>query len=183
MVAVKPYGKCSRATSQDCLVHLVFLVYLVYLVQLNEPDRPNRRDRPVRFFSVLLISHPSGELRKELPCEVVGVVLVEGILAAKIVVEDSAVCGLVDVRQADIHMVAFDGAGYATDEDYGTIRFLPLDDPNMRQWVVHLAISIVVPCIVEEDEIAWVGDWSLVERTLLPDMCMDDPDAVGVRVN
>jgi hypothetical protein len=50
-----------------------------------------------RYESCGLMSHPGGELRKELPCEVIGVVWVACILAAKIVVEDSAVGGFVDV--------------------------------------------------------------------------------------
>src|SRR6266850_621377 len=37
---------------------------------------------------ILLAPHPSGELRKELPCEVAGIGWVVDILAAQIVVED-----------------------------------------------------------------------------------------------
>ena len=72
-----------------------------------------------------------------------------------------------DVWEAEIHAVAFDGAGHATDEDYGAIRFLPLDDPDVRQRVVDLAISVVVPCVVEEDEVAGTDDRPLVECALL----------------
>ena len=103
-------------------------------------------------------------------------------LAAKIIVEDSAVGCFVDVWKAEIHAVAFDGAGHATDEDHSAIRFLLLDDPDVRQWVVYLAVSIVVPCVVEEDEVAGIGDRSLVEPTLLSYVRMDDPDAISVGV-
>jgi hypothetical protein len=102
-------------------------------------------------------------------------------LAAKVVVEDSAVSGFVDVGQTEVHMVAFDGVCHATDEDDCAIRFLPLNDPDVRQRVVHLAVSVVVPCIIEENQIAGVGDRSPVEPALLPDVGMNDPDAVGVR--
>jgi hypothetical protein len=102
-------------------------------------------------------------------------------LAAKVVVEDSTVSGFVDVGQTEVHMVAFDGVSHATDEDHCAIRFLPLNDPDVRQRVVHLAISVVVPCIIEENQIAGVGVRSPVESALLPDVCMNDPDAVGVR--
>ena len=102
-------------------------------------------------------------------------------LAAKVVVEDPAVGGFVNMRQTEVHMVAFDGVSYATDEDDCAIRFLPLNDPDVRQRVVHLAISVVVPCIIEENQIAGVGVRSPVEPALLPDVCMNDPDAVGVR--
>ena len=127
--------------------------------------------------------HSGGELRKELPCEVGGVVRVACNLAAQIVVEDSTIGGFVDMRQAEIHVVAFDGAGHATDEDHGAIRLLPFDDPDVRQRVVYLAVPIVVPCIVEEDEITGVGDRSPMEPALLSDVCMNDPDAVGMRVD
>ena len=134
------------------------------------------------FFCILLVPHPSSELRKQLPREVAGIGWVDDILAAEIVVEDPVVGGFVDVGQAEIHVVAFDGACHATDEDYGAIRLLPLDDSDVRQWVIHLAIPVVVPCIIEEDEIAGVDNRSLVERALLPYVGMDDPDAVDVRV-
>ena len=126
--------------------------------------------------------HPSGELSKKLPREVAGIDWVDDILAAKIVVEDSAIGGFMDVRQAEIHVVAFDGAGYATDEDHGAIRLLPFDDPDMRQRVVHLAIPVEVPRVVEKHEIAWVGDWSLVERPSLLYVLMDEADAIGFRI-
>ncbi len=169
----------TSGTSQVCLVHLVSLM------QPNKPDRPNRpnlQDRLADFFSILLGAHPSGELGKELPREIAGIGWVDDILAAKIIVEDSAIGGFVDVGQSEIHVVAFDGAGHAADEDHGAIWLLPLDDPDVRQRVVHLAIPVVVPCIVEKDEIAWVDSRSLVERALLAYMCMDKVDAVGVRV-
>ena len=102
-------------------------------------------------------------------------------LAAKVVVEDPAVGGFVNMRQAEIHVVALDGVSHATDEDHGAICFLPFDDPDVRQRVVYLAVSVVVPCIIEENKIAGVGDRSPVESALLPDVCMNDPDAVGVR--
>ena len=52
----------------------------------------------------------------------------------------------------------------------------------MRQRVVHLAIPVVVPCIVEEDEIARVGDRSLVERALLLYVRMDEADSICFRI-
>lgn len=133
-------------------------------------------------FSVLLVSHPGGELRKQLPREVAGFGWVADIFAAKIVVENSAVDGFVDVRQAEIHTITCNGAGYATDENHGTIRLLPFDDADVRERIVHLAIPVVVPGIVEKDEIARVNNRSLVERALLPYVLMDDPDTVGVRI-
>ena len=130
-----------------------------------------------------LLAYPRGELCKEFPREVAGIGWVDGIFAAKIVIEDSAIGGFVDVGQTEIHVVAFDGAGHPADEDHGAIRLLQLDDSDVRQRVVHLTISVVVPCIVEENKVAWVGDRSLVERAVFPYVRMDDPDAIGARVD
>ena len=79
-------------------------------------------------------------------------------------------------------MVPFDGAGHAADEDDGAVRVLPLDDSDMRQGIVHLAIPVEVPGVVEKHEVTWINHGSLVERALLPYVCMDDPDPVSVRV-
>lgn len=103
-------------------------------------------------------------------------------MAAEIVVQDSAIGGFVNMREGEIHMVPFNGAGHATDEDDGAVRFLPLDDPDVRQRVVHLAITVEVPGVVEKHEVAWMDHGSLVERALLPYVRMDDPDPVSVRV-
>jgi hypothetical protein len=131
---------------------------------------------------ILLVPQSSGEPRKEFPCEVAGIGSVGDILAAKIVIEDSAGGCFVDVWEAKIHAVAFDGAGHATDEDYGAIRFLPFDDPDVRQRVVHLVISIVVPCVVEEDEVAGTGDRSPVECALLFYVRMDDLHTIRIGI-
>ena len=161
------------------MVCSVCLVYLVSFVQRK--NQTNQTDQQV-FLSISLVPHPSGELRKEFPREVVGIGRVDGIFAAKIVVEDSSVGGFVDVGQVEVHVVAFDGASYATDEDYGAIRLLPLHNSNVCQRVVYLAVTVVVPCIVEEDEIAWVGDRSLVERALLLYVRIDEADAICFRI-
>ena len=157
--------------------YLVCLVHLVSFMQPNKPDRPNRPNEQNG-----LVPHPSGELRKQLPRKVAGIGWVDDILAAKIVVEDSAIGGFVHVGQAEIHVVAFDGAGYATDEDHGAIRLLPFDDPDMRQRVVHLAIPVEVPRVVEKHEVGWVDNWSLMKRTLFSYVRMDEPDAIGFRI-
>ena len=81
---------------------------------------------------------------------------------------------------AEIHMVAFDGVGYTTDEYDRAVRVLPLDDPNVSQRVVDLTVPVEIPCVVEEDEISWVGNRSLVECAFLLDMGVDNPDAVGI---
>jgi len=107
---------------------------------------------------------------------------VADIFPPDVVVQHAPLSGFVDVRQGEIHAVAFDGTGYATDEEHGAVRFLPLDDSNVRQRVVHLAIPVIVPCIVEEDEIARVGNRPLVERALLLYVRMDEADSICFRI-
>ena len=87
-----------------------------------------------------------------------------------------------DVWEAEIHAVAFDGTGHATDEDHRAIRFLPLDDSDVHQRVVDLAISVVVPCVVEEDEVAGTGDRPLVECALLRYVRMDDLNTIRIGI-
>ena len=87
-----------------------------------------------------------------------------------------------DVREAEIHTVAFDGTGYAADENHGAIRFLPLDDSDMRQRVIDLAISIVIPCVIKEDEVAWTDGRSLVECAVLFYVRIDDSDTVRMGI-
>src|SRR5262249_52132039 len=67
-------------------------------------------------------------------------------------------------------------------EDDGAIRLLPLDNPDVRQGVVYLAVSIVVPGVVKEDQVSGAGNRSSVERTLSLDMGMDDSNTIGFRV-
>src|SRR3990167_4375280 len=97
-----------------------------------------------------------GELREQFSREVVGIGRVDGVLAAKIVVEDSAIGGFMDMREGEIHMIQFHRAGYAADEDDGAVLVLPLNDSDVRQRVVHLAVSVEVPGIVEKYEVAWM---------------------------
>lgn len=130
-----------------------------------------------------LAPHPSGEPGKQLPREVAGIGWIGGILTAKVIVEDSPIGGLVNVRETEIHPVAFDCADYATDEDHRAILLLALDDSDVRQRIVHLAIPVVVPCIVKEDKVAGMDDRPLVERTLLLYMRMDNSDAVSIRLD
>ena len=122
----------------------------------------------------------SGELREQFSREVAGIGWVDGALAAKIVVEDPAIGGFMDMGEGEIHMVPFNGAGDAADEDDGAVLVLPLDDSDVRQRVVHLAVSVEVPGVVEKYEVAWMDCGALVERALLAYVGMDDPDPVGV---
>jgi hypothetical protein len=122
------------------------------------------------------------EYGEEFSCEMVDIGWVANLFPPDVVVQHAPLSGFVDVRQGEIHAVTFDGTGYAADEEHGAVRFLPLDDSNVRQRVVHLAIPVVVPCIVEEDEIARVGNRPLVKRALLLYMRVDEADSICFRI-
>ena len=111
-----------------------------------------------------------------------GIGWVAGLFPPDVVVEDAPVDGPVDVGQAEIHVVAFNGAGYTADEDHCAIGILAFDNPYVRQRIIYLAITVVVPCVVEEDEIAWVSDRSLVECALLLYVRIDEADAICFRI-
>ena len=124
----------------------------------------------------------SGELGKKLPCEVAGVGRVDGVLAAEIVVEDFAVGGFMDVGEGEVHAVALDRAGHAADKEDGAIGLLPFDDPDVRQRIVHPAVPVVVPGVVEKDEIAWIDDGPSMEAAVLTHMGIDEPDSIGLGI-
>jgi len=184
-----PYAKCSRAITKSEVSRRwerakgeVKIEEGSDVCQLSPGPNCNLSITSADIFRISLRTHASGELREELTCEVAGIGWVDHIPAAKIIVEDTTAGGFVDVGQREIHMIAFDRAGHATDKNHRAIRFLPFDDPDVCQRVVHFAITVVVPCIVEEDEIAWVGSRPLVECTLLAYVSMDETDAIGMRV-
>ena len=111
-----------------------------------------------------------------------GIGWVAGLFPPDVVVEDAPVDGPVDVGQAEIHVVAFNGAGYTADEDHCAIGILPFDNPYVRQRIIYLAVTVVVPCVVEEDEVAWVSDRPLVKRALLLYVRIDEADAICFRI-
>ena len=81
-----------------------------------------------------------------------------------------------------VHTVALNGVGNATDEDHRTIWFQPLDDSHMGQGIVQLAVSIEIPCIVEKHEVTGVDVCSPMKGAMLTHMVMDKPDAVPFRI-
>lgn len=146
------------------------------------PIADGEDDAGVEAAAAALEANLGSEYGEEFSCEMVDIGWVADFFPPDVVVQHAPLSSFVDVRQGEIHAVAFDGTGYATDEEHGAVRFLPLDDSNMRQRVVHLAIPVVVPCIIEEDEIARVGDRPLVKRALLLYVRIDEADSIHFRI-
>lgn len=107
---------------------------------------------------------------------------VVAILTTDVVVEELPFGGAVDVGKAEIHAVPLNGACAPADKRDGAVLVLPFDDADVGERVVRLAVAVEVPCVVEKDEIARPGGRSLMELAMLPDVVVDQPDAVGFRV-
>ena len=87
-----------------------------------------------------------------------------------------------DVRKRRIHPVPFDRTGNAADKNDGPVRILPFHNTDMGQRVIDDAVSIVIPGIVEEDEIAGTHHRSFVKSAIAIDVVVDEPHSVGFGV-
>lgn len=99
-----------------------------------------------------------------------------------VIVQHASVGGLMDMRLVQIQAIALDCVGDATDEDHGAVRFHPFDDSHMRQRIVHLAVSVEIPRVIEKHEIAWTDVRSSMKDAMLPHVVVDEPDAVSLRI-
>jgi len=86
------------------------------------------------------------------------------------------------VGKGQIHMVSLDRAGYAADKDDGPVRVLPLHDADVGQGVVDDTVSVVIPGIVEKDQVAGAHRRSLVKLAMPTDVMVNQPDAVRLRI-
>lgn len=95
-----------------------------------------------------------------------------------VVVEHTALGGLMDMRLLQVHAVALDCAGDAADEDHGAIRFQPLDDAHMGQGIVHLAVSVEIPRVIEKYEITGTDVRLSMKDAMLTHMVVDKSDTI-----
>ena len=101
---------------------------------------------------------------------------------AHVVIEQAAVGGAVNMRVGHVHPVSLDRSGHAADKDNRAVALHPLYDSHMGQGIVDEAVSVVVPGIVEEHQIAGLHDRTAVELSVFAQMVVDQPHAVGPRV-
>ena len=103
---------------------------------------------------------------------------VAGELASDIVVENTSVGGFVNMGMPEIHPVPLNAAGNTADEDDGSITAGSLHDADVGQGVVQFPVFIEVPCVVKEDEIAWMGGPVSVERAVSVHMIVNQTNTV-----
>lgn len=128
---------------------------------------------------IALESRPRAEAGEQLSREIRGAGRIVEVFAPDIVVENPAFRRPVDMGEGEIHSVPLDCARDSTDEDDGSIMFLTFHDPYMGQRIIGEAISIVVPRIVEKDEIARADGRALMHLAVPGDVMMNQPHAVG----
>src|SRR5215210_6018024 len=110
------------------------------------------------------------------------VVGIRGLLAPNVVVKHAALGGLMNVRQRQIHPIAFDRVRDATDEDDCAVPLDALHHAEMSERVIQDAVAVKVPGVVEKYEVSGANDRPLVERSMLPKMRIDQTNAVRSRI-
>ena len=83
------------------------------------------------------------------------------------------------IGRPHIHSKPLNPSRHPAHEHDGTIALDLLYDAHMRQRVVDEAISVEVPGIVEEHQIAGMDRWAIMNPPVLHDVPVDAPDAVA----
>jgi hypothetical protein len=127
-----------------------------------------------------LLRDARAEGGEEFSSQIVRAVGVVPTLAAHVVVHDAAVFGTVDMGLREVHAEALYGLGDSTDEHHRAVCLNPFDHSHMGEGIVDQPIPVVIPGIVEKDEIAWPHHGALMNPPVLPHMGVDEPDAIGL---
>ena len=98
---------------------------------------------------------------------------VAGAFTPDIVVENTAVGGFVHVRMCKVHPISFNSAGNTADEGHGPVRAYSFDNADMSQGIVQSPVSVEVPCVVKEYQIAGTGSRGTMERSVSTYMVVD----------
>lgn len=126
--------------------------------------------------------YPGAKAGKQLPGQITGAGGILDLFPANIVVQDSSFCGLVDLGKCQIHTVPLNRACDSADENDRAVRLLPFDNSDMGQRVVDESVPVVIPSIVEEDEVARMRGRAFMEFAALTDVLMDESDPVGLGI-
>lgn len=97
-----------------------------------------------------------------------------------VVVKDSTVACPVDMWLLQVHSIALNGTRNAADEDYGPVRLHFLNDADMGQGIIGLSVTIEIPGVIKEDEVAWHDIRSPMQNAMLIHMVVDESDPVGI---
>lgn len=84
-----------------------------------------------------------------------------------------------DMWPAQVHPIALNRTRDTANKHDRPIRLRLFDHPDMCKRVVELAVSVEVPCIIKEHQVAGVRDRSLVKCAVSLDVRIDQFDPVG----
>jgi len=87
-----------------------------------------------------------------------------------------------DMWMPEIHAVSMDRGGNAANEYDCAVRLDPLDNADVGQRIIQFSISVEVPGVVEEHQVAGMDVWPPVDCALLSYMVVNKPDAVGLGI-
>ena len=116
---------------------------------------------------------------EQLPCQIGGVGRIPKIFPTDMVVENASLRCPMDMRKREVHAIALNRPGDSANKDHRTVRLLPLNDSHVGQGIIDEPVTVVIPSIVEEDEISRTSDGSLVHFAMPPNVMLDEPDSVG----
>lgn len=125
---------------------------------------------------------PCPEAGKKLPGEITGVDRIVAVFSSEIIVQNVTFGREVHVREPQVHAVPLDRVGDAADKHDGPVRFLPFDNSHMGERIVDDAIAVVVPRVIEEDQISRLHSGPLMKRSVLADMVVNEPYTVRLRI-
>ena len=82
-----------------------------------------------------------------------------------------------------VHPIALNRPRDTADKHDRPVRFHLFDYTNMGKRVVELTVSVEVPGIIKEHQVARVGNRSLVKHAVSLDVGIDQFDAVGLWIS
>ncbi len=116
---------------------------------------------------------------KEFPGQPIRFLWVRGKFPSNIIVEHAPLSSFVDMGPVQIHPVALNRSRDAADKDHRTVRLQLFDDTDVGKRVVELTISVEIPRVIKEDQVAGVGNRSLMDHAMPLDVRVDQFDSVG----
>ncbi len=125
---------------------------------------------------------PGPEARKKLTGEIAGVDRIVAVFSSEIIIQNVTFGREVYVRKAQVHAVPFNRVGDAADKHDGPVRFLPFDNSHMGERIVDDAIAVVVPRVIEEDQISRLYSGPIMKRPVVADMAVNEPYTVRLRI-
>jgi hypothetical protein len=115
---------------------------------------------------------------KELASQICGIGGIVQVFPPDIVIQNPSADGAMDMREGEVHPMTLDGAGHTADKNDRAVPVLSFYDSDVGQRVVHETVVIVIPGIVEKDQVSRTNQRSLMEFALQADVMVDEPDAI-----